>query len=163
ALGSLEVRPDGGRAAQRLPSGLGDQLPNNRCSFARDVPEPILVTRLVLTRNKPEIAADGFGMAKAVRIIHECRHRFGRANTHSGGPPRWGAGGRWLPWAIQLLFKASPLADRRLDFFEQETPPQWLRSRGQDQLTQPGQPLLGPQTGLLWWDDAGAAKERGRS
>jgi hypothetical protein len=50
ALGSLEVRADRRRAAERLPGGLGDQLADDRCPFASDVPEPVPLARLVLTR-----------------------------------------------------------------------------------------------------------------
>src|SRR5262249_39329383 len=83
-LGTLEIRADGGRTALRLPGGLGNQLPHHRCAFTGNVPEPILVARLVRTRNESEIATDCFGMAKALRVIHERRHRFGGANAHSG-------------------------------------------------------------------------------
>src|SRR5262245_57784124 len=81
-LDPLEVRPDGRRAALRLPGRLGDQLADDRRAVARNVPEPIPVTGLVLTRNQPEIAADRLGMAKAVRIVHEGDHRFGRADAY---------------------------------------------------------------------------------
>src|SRR5262249_59305984 len=83
ALDPREVRPDGRRAALRLPGGLGHQLADHRRAVARNVPEPIPVTRLVLTRDQPEIAADRLSTSKAVRIIHERGPRFGRADTHS--------------------------------------------------------------------------------
>ena len=48
ALDALEVRSDPRRAAARLPGGLRDQLADHRRAFARDVPQPVLVTGLVL-------------------------------------------------------------------------------------------------------------------
>src|SRR6202043_2482507 len=111
--------------------GLGDQLAHDRRAFARDVPEPIFVTRLVLARNEPEVPADRFGIAKAVWVIHECYHRLGSANAHSWNAAQLSDGGRLLRLAIQLLFDTSHLADQRLDLFEQEIPAQLLRSRGQ--------------------------------
>ena len=52
-------------------------LTDNRRTFTRYVPEPILIARLVLTRNESEVPADRFGMPKAMRIMHERGHRFG--------------------------------------------------------------------------------------
>jgi hypothetical protein len=56
---SNEVRTDSRRTAERLPGGLRNQLADDRCPppFAGDVPEPIPVARLVLTRNESEIRA----------------------------------------------------------------------------------------------------------
>jgi hypothetical protein len=71
ALGTLEICSHRRRAAERLPRSLGNQSTDDRRAFARDVPEPILVTGLVLTRNEPEVPADRFGIAKAMGIINE--------------------------------------------------------------------------------------------
>jgi hypothetical protein len=60
---------------------------------------------------------------------------------------------------IQLLLDPPHLADERLDLFEQQIPPQLLRRRGQGQLAEPHQTLLGPQTRLFRWDDASASEE----
>jgi hypothetical protein len=51
ALDPLEVGPHGRWAALRLRGRIGDQLADDRRSLARDVPEPILVTRLVPARD----------------------------------------------------------------------------------------------------------------
>src|SRR5262249_56711051 len=101
---------------------------------ARNVPEPIPVTRLVLTRDQPEIAADRLSTSKAVRIIHERGPRFGRADTHSRDAAQLRDGRRLLRLMIQLPFDPSHLAEEGLDLFEQQIPPQLLRNRGQGQL-----------------------------
>jgi hypothetical protein len=71
ALGSLEVRHGrwvDGVALAKLP---WRPMPHDGGAFAGDVPEPILVARLVLTRSPSEVAASCFGLAKAMRTIHE--------------------------------------------------------------------------------------------
>ena len=61
---------------------------------------------------------------------------------------------------IQLLLDPPHPAEERLDLFEQQIPPQLLRSRGQFQLAEPHQTLLGPKSRLFRWDDAGASEQR---
>jgi hypothetical protein len=47
ALSALEIRADGRRPTSRFPGILGEQAAEYRRAFARDVPEPILIARLV--------------------------------------------------------------------------------------------------------------------
>jgi hypothetical protein len=63
-LGPLEVRADRRRAPHRLPGRLGDQPADDRRPLAGDVPQPVLVARLVLARHQPEIPADRLGVAE---------------------------------------------------------------------------------------------------
>src|SRR5262249_29872001 len=44
SLGTLRVCADTWRSAYRLPRGLGDELPDHRCSFTCNLPEPVPVT-----------------------------------------------------------------------------------------------------------------------
>ena len=124
-------------------------MPHDRGAFTGDVPEPILVTRLVLARNQSEVAANCFGMTKAMWIIYERCYRFGRANAHSRDSSQLTDGGRMLCLTIQLLLNPSHLADKRLYFFEQKIAPRPLRQRGQGQLTEPRQLLFAPQPGCF--------------
>src|SRR5262249_47740126 len=105
----LEVRTRRRRSALRLPGGLGDQLAHDRRAFAGDVPEPILVARLVLARDQSEIATDRFGIPKTVRVIHERGYRFGRADSDSGDATQLSDGGRLLRLMVpsQVRFNAA--------------------------------------------------------
>ncbi len=69
-LSTLEIRAHSWRTTQRLPGRLGDQLANDRRAFAGNVPQSVLVARLVLTRNQSEIGSDCLGMEETMWIIH---------------------------------------------------------------------------------------------
>src|SRR5262245_39848853 len=148
ALDPLEIRADRRRATQRLPGGLGHQLTHDRRARAGDVPQPVLVARLILARDQSEIATDRLGIAKAVRVIHEGGHRFGRADPHSRDATQLTDGGSVPRLTAQLLLEAAALAVERLDLLQQQVPPQLLRERGQVELTEPGQALLRPESGM---------------
>jgi hypothetical protein len=87
-------------------------------------------------------------------------HRLSRADAHTGNAAQLSNAGRLLRLLVQLLLDPPRLADERLDLFEQQIPPQLLRSGGQGQLAEPHQTPLGPKTRLFLWDDTGASKER---
>src|ERR1700721_791311 len=88
-------------------------------------------------------------MAKAVWVIDECSPRFCRTSPHAWDTAQLSDCGRFLRLSIQLLFDTPHLADERFNLFEQEISPQLLRRRGQSQLAQPGQTLLGHKPGCF--------------
>ncbi len=89
ALDPLEVGPESRRAAQRLPVRLGDQLAHDRRPLAGDVSQPVLVPRLVLARDQPEIPPHRPGVAKALRVINERGRRLGGAGANPGMVRSW--------------------------------------------------------------------------
>jgi hypothetical protein len=116
----LEVRPDGRRAPQRLPDRLGDQLADHHGPLAGDVPEPIAVSRLVLTRDEPEVSPDRLGIPEAMWVVDEGSHRLRRAGADPRDAPQAGDGGRAARLAIQLLLDPPHLPRQRLDLLEQQ-------------------------------------------
>jgi hypothetical protein len=73
------------------------------------VSKVILVARLVLPRNEPEVSTDRLGMSKAMRIIHEGADRFGGADADPRDASQSKHGRRLLRTMIQLLLDASHL------------------------------------------------------
>ena len=97
-LGALEVSPDGRRPAQRLPGRLGQQLADDGRALAGDVPEPVAAAGLVRARHQAEVAADGLGVGKALRVIEERSDRLDVKDFD-----------RWLDPAVQEPKKLEPL------------------------------------------------------
>ena len=115
ALDSIFESTNRRRTTNALPNRLGQQVSNGRRAFPGNVPQPIGISRLILTGDQSEICADPFAMVETMRIVEERDHRFGRANPDSGNRSQQLNGHAVLGIAGKFLFDSFDLVVVRLD------------------------------------------------